>query len=116
MLWTQAAICFVVWIAFGIWVWRKFGRPGQLSGVGGKWKGILFLFGGAFFFFSGIFALASTGGIQNGQMTIPAWIACAFLGCVFVGMQTLGAAQILAALANETPARSQASQTKEGEQ
>lgn len=116
MLWTQALICFVVWIAFGTWVWHRFGRPRHLTGIGGKWKGIVLLFGGALFFFSGLYALASAGGIQEGRLTVPAWIACAFLGCVFVGMQTLGAAQIIAALANETPARSQASQTKEGEE
>jgi len=120
MLWLQAGICFILWIAYGV---AMRGRADRLRASVGQWsRGQRVAFGsaglilGLILLLAGLYAVAMLGGIQDQALTLWAWIACAVLGLGFIHLQVVGAtAMITLALEQETDRPGQTSIPEESQ-
>lgn len=99
MIWLQAGLCFLIWIAYGF---RLRGLAPQLRermrtassgrrvaiGSAGLLLGLALLL-------AGLYGLAAAGAVAGGTLTWWGWIGCAAIGLVFIHMQVLGAAAMI---------------------
>lgn len=109
MLWQQGAVCFLVWIAYGVWLRRRsdslraslgaWSRPAKVAMASvGFLASIAILFGG-------LAAIDAAGGLQDGRLTIWAWITTAVLGLGFVHVQVLAAGAMVTIVQDQEAAR-----------
>ena len=121
MIWLQSSICFLVWIAYGFAMRRRSAalrarmhgltaRKRMVTGAGGLILGLLVLA-------VGLLALDALGGTRDGALTLWAWPIVAVLGLLFIHLQVLGAAALLASVVgSETAAASDTSNSQENDQ
>lgn len=119
MIWTQALLSFVIWIAAGFILQRKFARIGcaleQLSSTARRTVGVVGFLGSLVLLIGGLYGIQVLGGIQKGQLTLLGWIAATALGVVFVTCQSLTAgAMIIQVQLGEPGPRVQASDIQNG--
>jgi hypothetical protein len=89
VLWTQSLICFAIWVAYGVWLWR---RIRSASSPGRRWAvfgGPLLLLGGVVLLAAGFFVAEKIGGLGPHGLTSPGWLIVALSGAAFVHGQTL---------------------------
>ncbi|MCH7905549.1 MAG: hypothetical protein IH944_13420 [Armatimonadetes bacterium] len=121
MIWLQSSVCFLVWIAYGLAMRRRSAAlKTRMQGLTPQ-KRVMFGAGGLilglFVLAVGLFALDALGGTRDGALTLWAWPIVAVLGLLFIHLQVLGAAAMLAsAVGSETAAASDTSNSQENDQ
>lgn len=92
----QAGAAFVLWVAYGVFLWRRSTsireRVGRGTRTGRALKAAGMLFGGAALLLAGMVAIDKAGGFGETAMAPWAWLAVTLLGGVFVHLQTLAGA------------------------
>jgi hypothetical protein len=105
VIWLQASISFLIWLAYGLFLRRRSeGLRVQLSHMSRQKRvllGSVGIIGSALVLLAGLYGLASLGGIQHDSMTLWAWPAATLLGVFFVHMQVLGAAAMITLVQEE---------------
>lgn len=101
---VQAGLAFVLWIAYGTFLWRRSDVIRASAGKGSRTaraiKAALMLFGGAALLLACLVQLQNAGGFTRTGMTPVAWAIVTVVGLVFVHLQTVAAA-ILVLLVQE---------------
>lgn len=119
MIWLQAGVSFMAWIAYGAWLQRRQQVLRQRMVASSRRKRVLLgsagLIGGAVLLLAGLAVIGSLGGVFKGSLTAWAWLAVTLLGIGFVHTQVMGAAAILTIVLEENQAAQQASQRYEQE-
>ncbi len=118
MIWAQGAVCFVVWVAYGLLLRRRATR--WAAGLSGAPRGLLvFLASGGLIVPAGLllgalYLIGRSGGLQDGAMTPWAMVLVTLLGVAFVHCQTASAlAMALLVSRPETGKRARPSQSSE---
>ena len=121
MIWLQSSICFLVWIAYGFAMRRRSAAlKARMQGLTAR-KRVMFGAGGLilglFVLAVGLLSLDALGGTRDGALTLWAWPIVAVLGLVFIHLQVLGAAALLASVVgSETATASDTSNSQENNQ
>lgn len=121
MIWLQSSVCFLVWIAYGFAMRRRSAAlKARMQGLTPR-KRVLYGAGGLilglFVLAVGLLALDALGGTRDGALTPWAWPIVAVLGLVFIHLQVLGAAALLASVVGtETATASDTSNSQENDQ
>lgn len=121
MIWTQALLSFVVWIATGFILQRNSAKIGcaleHLSSTARRTVGVVGFLGSLALLIGGLYGIQALGGILKGQLTPIGWIAATVLGVVFVTCQSLTAgAMIIQVQLGEPGTRVQASDIQNGKE
>lgn len=95
-----ALACFIVWIAYGVWLWRRAPawRP-RIEGLSRTTKalgGTLLLFLGAGVLLGGLAALAPLGLARGDKLEPGGWAVAGAVGLAFVHAQVLAVALMMA--------------------
>ncbi|MCW5938215.1 MAG: hypothetical protein KF884_08320 [Fimbriimonadaceae bacterium] len=110
MIWGQAGVCFLLWVAYGWWL-RSRTKPwlGRVSLWEPKKRAVIGsagLIAGGALAVGALFAIASLGGIRDGSLTAWACAAVVVSGLAFVHLQSFSAVCLVSsALDRETAAR-----------
>jgi hypothetical protein len=110
MIWLQAGICFLLWVAYGVWL-RRYSERIRLTMHGRSRTvrtliGSVGLLGGLAILAFGLYAVYSLGGVQDGVLTMLGLLAVGLIGLVFVHVQVLGAAAMITLVLDEETSRS----------
>ena len=110
MLWFQACLCFVAWIAYGVWL-AKSPRAKRLLTIKirGLWVGPLLFVLSMVLLTGTLYAIGTSGGLVNGSLRPWAFALTLVVGMVFVHAQCLGALSLFRSTAS--PETSQNHQT-----
>jgi hypothetical protein len=99
VIWPQALLSFLVWLAYGVWMRRRSdalrARLAGMSRARRVFLGSAGLVLSAFGLLAGLVAVSAMGGLREGALTPWAWLAVTVLGLGFVHMQVLGAAAMI---------------------
>lgn len=101
MLWLQSGACFLLWIGFGLLLWKRLSATPPTAMKHRAALGPLLLIAGVGVL-AGVFALTnSLGLLQQDRLTPLGWLFMAIGGVLFVACQSLGAYWMLAAVQRE---------------
>ena len=93
-----AAALFTIWLAYGIWQWRRgpqlLLRLKRIKPLYRKLNGTVLLLCSAMLLVGGFIALFSRAGSQT-QLTFWQWCGVAVIGSIFVYCQTMAAAMLV---------------------
>ncbi|MBS1704734.1 MAG: hypothetical protein JST40_02585 [Armatimonadetes bacterium] len=117
VIWAQGAVCFVIWLGYGLWLRRGADQMRtRLRGLArGKRValGSVGLIGAMVVLLAGLVGIAQLNGLQQGTLVPWAWIAVALLGVIFVHMQVLAAGAMITLIQDEQSLGSVGSSKKE---
>ncbi len=118
MLWLQAGVSFLVWMAYGLWLRRRSDAlRAKMRGHSRLRKallGSLGLLAGVVLLAGGLMVVAALGGVRGGSLTAWAWPVVTLVGLGFIHLQVLGAAALVTlALEGETGRKADSSITEE---
>ncbi len=110
-------VMFAVWIAYGIFQWRRshilLPRLLTIPREKRPLRATLWLFGSAVFLLAALYATFLVGGFPKEGMTPAAWVICLITGLIFVHGQTMAGALLVSMAV--TPSSPDASQSKKDE-
>lgn len=99
MIGLQAGSAFVLWVAYGVLLWRRSDVIRVYAGRGSRTaraiRAAAMLFGGAVMMLVALGLINNAGGFTKAGMTGWAWFVVAGVGLVFVHLQTMAAAMLV---------------------
>jgi len=99
MIWLQGGICFVFWIAFGLFIRRHSDRVRDRMAIQSRGVrvalGSVVLLASALLLFAGLYAIYALGGLVDGQLALWAVPCVLVFGIVFIYLQILAAAAMI---------------------
>ncbi|HXH60367.1 MAG TPA: hypothetical protein VNI20_03320 [Fimbriimonadaceae bacterium] len=108
MIWLQAGVCLIVWIAYGFLLRRSSERLRQrMHSMRRGWRVLLGSVGllvGLGVLVVGLSFVVSLGALTGGSLTTEGWVSVAIIGLVFVHIQVLGAAAMTSLVLEEVTA------------
>jgi hypothetical protein len=109
MVWLQAGVCFVIWVAYGLWLRRSSERLRARFCTMGRTSrtllGSVGLVGGLGVLAGGLYLVSRGGGLGTSGLEPWAWATVALLGLGFVHLQVLGAAAMVSLVLEEVTDR-----------
>lgn len=107
MIWPQAAVSFLVWIGYGLWMRSKGDalrlRMARLPRRAKVLFGSLGLILSAFLLLGVLASVSLAGGVQEGSLVPWAWLTVTLAGLGFVHFQVMGAAAMISLVQEGAP-------------
>lgn len=117
MIWSQAAVSFLVWLGYGLVLRKRSERLRVLMRHTPRKTRVLLgsvgILGSAVLLFAALYGLGSAGAISGGTLTLWAWPLVTLAGCLFVHMQVLGAAAMITLVQESETARVRAASDRQ---